>query len=121
MPHITFEYTNNIENFDFKSFFEELKNEIVATKVAESLGVKCRAVSCSAFYLVDGNENYKMVNLLFRLREGRTIETKQMISKIGLNLLEKYFEKEILAKEIILSTEIKELITGIDLLKNSIR
>jgi hypothetical protein len=46
---------------------------------------------------------------------------RQNFSKIGMDVLEKYFEKEILAKEIILSTEVKELIKGLDLLKNAIR
>jgi 5-carboxymethyl-2-hydroxymuconate isomerase len=55
------------------------------------------------------------------MREGRSVEVRQNFSKIGLAMLEKYFEKEIAAKEIILSTEVKELIKGLDLLNNSIR
>lgn len=121
MPHITLEYSNNIKNIDFKSLFNELKDRLVATGEAQELGVKCRAVASTDYFIVNGNEDYKMVNLLFRMREGRSMEVKQLISKIGLEVLEKYFEKEILAKQIILSTEVKELITGLDLLKNSIR
>ena len=50
-----------------------------------------------------------MVNLLFKLREGRSFEIRQQISSIGMKLMETYFQKEIKAKQIILSTEVKEL------------
>jgi len=73
------------------------------------------------YYIIDGNATYKMVNLLFRLREGRSKEVLQNFSKIGMDLMEAYFKNEIESKTIILSTEIKELIKGLDLTKNSIR
>lgn len=40
---------------------------------------------------------------------------------IGFDVIEKYFEKDIQAKQMILSTEVKELIAGLDLFKKSIR
>jgi 5-carboxymethyl-2-hydroxymuconate isomerase len=121
MPHITLEYSHNIKDFDFKSLFKELKDRLVATGEAQELGIKCGAVPSIDYFIVNGNEDYKMVNLLFRMREGRSLEVRQLISKIGMEVLEKYFEKDIQAKQIILSTEVKELITGLDLLKNAIR
>jgi 5-carboxymethyl-2-hydroxymuconate isomerase len=121
MPYITLEYSDNIQIKDFKPFFEDLKNQLVATGEVQELGVKCRAIPSSDSFIGNGNPDYKMVHLLFRMREGRSLEVRQQFSQIGMSVLEKYFEKEILAKEIILSTEVKELIKGLDLLKNSIR
>lgn len=120
MPYITLEYSNNIKR-DFKPLFEALKNDLVATGEVQELGVKCRAVPSEDYFLVNGDANYKMVHLFFRMREGRSLEVRQNFSKIGLEHLERFFEKEIQAKEIILSTEVKELIHELDLLKNSIR
>lgn len=120
MPHITFECTDNVQ-IDFQAFFAELTNQLVATEYAPKLGIKCRVVRSSDYYIIDGNTSYKMVNLLIRLREGRPPEVLNNFSKIGMNLLEQYLEKDIKAKKIILSTEIKELIKGLDLTKNSIR
>ena len=120
MPHITLEYTTNV-TIDFRSFFGELAEQLVATGEVPKLGIKCRAVSSNDYYIIDGNPNYKMVNLLFRLREGRSFEVRQKISSIGIVLMEKYFKKEIKNKEIILSTEVKELIKALDLTKNAIR
>ena len=62
-----------------------------------------------------------MVNLLFRLREGRSKETLATFSKIGMDLLQNYLKEDVKAKKIILSTEIKELIKGQDLTFNSVR
>ncbi|MFC5047037.1 5-carboxymethyl-2-hydroxymuconate Delta-isomerase [Aquimarina hainanensis] len=120
MPHITLEYSDNV-SLDFKLFFEELKNKLVETGYVSAMGIKCRAVPSTVHFIIDGNPSYKMVNLLLRLREGRSLEVRKKLSQIGISLLEKYFQKEITNKEIILSTEVKELITGLDITKNAIR
>ena len=120
MPHITLECSSNVK-MDFQSFFAELSEALVETGHAPRLGMKCRVNASNEYYIIDGNEDYKMVNLLYRLREGRSAETLQNFSQIGMNLLEKYLEKEITEKKIILSTEIKELKKGQDLTKNSVR
>jgi len=120
MPHITLECSANVK-MDFEAFFAELVEEMVATGQAPKLGMKCRVQAAETYYIIDGNPDYKMVNLLFRLREGRSKETLQEFSNIGMNLMTKYLQEDILSKKIILSTEIKELIKGIDLTKNAVR
>jgi len=120
MPHITLECTANVKA-DFQSFFKELTEQIVATGHAPKLGMKCRVAASSDYYIIDGNSDYKMVNLLFRLREGRSLETLQRFSAIGMTLMEKYFQEDIENKAIILSTETKELKKGLDLTNNTIR
>ena len=120
MPHITFEHSSNVK-IDFQSYFKELSEQLVDTGHVPKLGVKCRAVSSDNYYIIDGNPEYQMVNLLIRLREGRSFEIRQQISLIGMKLMETYFQKEVKAKKIILSTEVKELIKELDLTKNSIR
>jgi len=106
---------------DFKQFFKELSEKLVETGHASKLGVKCRVVSTDNYFIVDGNPDYKMVNLLFRLREGRSKEVLHEFTTIGIELLSSYLEEDVKAKNIILSTEIKELKVGQDITKNSIR
>jgi len=120
MPHITLECTDNVD-MDFHSFFEELAQALVETGHAARLGIKARKVTTDSYYIVDGCEDYKMVNLLFRLREGRDESTLRQFSEIGIGLLEKYLQKDIEHKAIIISTEIKELIKDRDITKNAIR
>lgn len=120
MPHIKLECSSNVE-MDFQAFFKELSEELIDTGHANKMGIKCRVVSADTYYIIDGNPDYKMVNLIFRLREGRSKEVLASFSKIGIELLEKHLKKDIEAKIIILSTEIKELIKGQDITKNAIR
>jgi len=120
MPHIKLECTSNLR-MDYLSFFKELTEELVETGHASELGIKCRVVISDEYHIADGDLGYKMVNLLFSLREGRSKEVLENFSNIGMNLMEKYLQKDIEAKKIILSTEIKELIKGRDLTKNFIR
>jgi len=120
MPHITLECSSNVE-MDFQGFFEELSIALVNTGHAPKLGMKCRLVHSQEFFIIDGNPKYKMANLLYRLREGRSDEVLRKFSEIGISLLEKYLSKDVNAKSIILSTEVKELKKGIDLTKNSVR
>jgi len=120
MPHITLECSSNVV-MDFQVFFNELAVALVETGEAKKMGIKCRVVPAEEDYIIDGSEDYKMVNLLFRLREGRSKEVLQNFSKIGMELMEKHLADEVKAKKIILSTEVKELIKGLDLTKNSVR
>jgi len=120
MPHIKLECSDNVE-MDFQSFFKELAEELVATGHASELGIKCRVVKSDEHFIADGNPDYKMVNLLFRLREGRSDAVLENFSNIGMELLSKYLIEDIQAKTIIISTEIKELIKGRDMTKNAIR
>lgn len=120
MPHIKLECTSNVK-MDFPAFFKELSEQLVATGHASKMGIKCRVVAADTYYIIDGNPDYKMVNLLFRLREGRSEATLANFSKIGIDLLSEYLKEDVAAKKIILSTEIKELIKGQDITKNAIR
>lgn len=120
MPHIKLECSSNV-TMDFQAFFKELAEELVETGHAAKLGIKCRVVPAEEEYIIDGSEDYKMINLLFRLREGRSKETLETFSNIGMNLLKKYMHEDVENKKIILSIEIKELIKGQDLTFNSVR
>jgi len=120
MPHITLECSDNVK-MDFQSFFKDLSDRLVATGNAARLGIKCRVVSAQDYFIVDENEDYKMVNLLYRLREGRTPEILSEFSEIGISLMKEYLKEDIEAKTIILSTEIKQLKKGQDITFNAIR
>lgn len=120
MPHITLETSSNVK-LNEQLFFKELSEKLVATGHASQMGIKCRVVSSDRFFIIDGDPKYQMVNLLFRLREGRTPEVLEQFSKTGMDLMKSYFSTEIEEKTIILSTEIKELITDQDLTFNGVR
>ena len=120
MPHITIECSSNV-NLDFQCFFAELCQRMIETGHAPGLGMKCRVIASDDYYIIDGNPDYMMINLLIRIREGRTNKVMEEFSNIGMDLLKKYMHEEIKDHRVILSTEIRELIKGKDLTFNSIR
>jgi len=120
MPHITLECSSNV-SMDFQSFFKDLNEQLVATGHAARLGIKCRVMPAEDYFIVDGQQDYKMVNLLYRLREGRCPEVLAQFSEIGMALMKDYLKEEVSSKKIIISTEIKELKKGQDLTFNAIR
>lgn len=120
MPHITLECSYNV-SLDYQKFFKELSAALVETGHASQIGIKCRVVRCHDHYIADGAADNQMINLLFRLREGRPREVLTRFSEIGMALMKTYCHKEIEKKKIILSTEIKELVKGQDLTFNSMR
>ena len=113
-------YPSNLK-MDFQGFFAELADELVKTGHASQMGIKCRKVVSDEYYIIDGDQDYKMANLLFRLREGRSKETLETFSLIGMNMMKKYLKEDVINKKVILSTEIKELIKGQDFTFNSVR
>lgn len=120
MPHITLQCSSNLE-LDHKAFFKELCEQMVATEHAPALGMKCRVERTDEYYIIDGIEDYKMANLLFSLREGRSDDVLLEFSEIGMRTMEKYLKNDCEATNIILSTQIQELKKGRDLTKNYIR
>ncbi len=120
MPHITLQCSSNLK-FDYKSFFKELCEKLVATGHAPALGMKCRVERNDEYYIIDGTEDYKMANLLLTLREGRSDDVLSEFSEIGMQLMEKYLKVDCDETNIILSTQIQELKKGRDLTKNYIR
>ncbi len=120
MPHITLECSYNV-TLDYQSFFKELSVALVETGHASQIGIKARVVRCHDHYIADGSSDNQMINLLFRMREGRPPEVLAKFSEIGMDLLKAYCKDSVNKKKIILSTEIKELIKGQDLTFNSMR
>lgn len=120
MPHITLQVSSNIR-IDANAFFSSLTEVLVGTGHAPALGIKCRVERSDHYFIIDGNPEYKMANLLFSLREGRTDDVLNTFSEIGLACMEDYFEEYINNKSIILSTQFIELKRGRDLTKNFIR
>ena len=120
MPHITLETSGNLK-MDFQAYFKRLSDVLVESGHASRMGIKCRVVSSDTYYIIDGNPEYKMINVLFRLREGRSVDTLRFIAKATMDLLEEFLTEDIAEGKVILSTEIKELIKGQDLTENSVR
>jgi 5-carboxymethyl-2-hydroxymuconate isomerase len=76
MPHLTLEYTDNLE-FKVQSLLERLHTELVATGAINLKGIKSRAIRHTDYRIADGNPDYAFVHVHLLIRPGRPLEVQQ--------------------------------------------
>lgn len=119
MPHLTLEYSDNIE-FDVQSLLARLSEAMVATGAVNLKGLKCRAVCYKDYRIADGHEAYGFVHLNIHIRDGRSIETQQEMTRRTMKVLEETFQHYFEDGYISLSVDLKEMVSGIALTKHNI-
>ncbi|MEZ4630703.1 MAG: hypothetical protein R2880_08350 [Deinococcales bacterium] len=90
MPHLTLEYSHNLE-VDVKVVFKRLHEELVASGAVNLKGLKSRAICHDQVYIADGDERYQFVHLDMLLREGRPLEVQKDASERAMKVLEDSF------------------------------
>ena len=119
MPHLTLEYSDNVE-FEVQPLFARLHNELVATGAVNLKGLKSRAMRHTEYRIADGYPDYAFVHLNILLRAGRSTETQQLVAQRAMAVLEEtfghYFDQGYLS----LSVDIKEMAADIALTKHNI-
>ncbi|WP_298860296.1 5-carboxymethyl-2-hydroxymuconate isomerase [uncultured Sulfitobacter sp.] len=77
MPHITLEYSPNLEShLDIHALCITLKNAAAATNVFPPAGIRVRAIACTHVVIADGDPQHGFIDINIRLRAGRTVEAK---------------------------------------------
>ena len=91
MPHISFEYSSNLETkIDIGEFCNTLRIAGIETKVFPIKGIRVRAVCCEHFSIADNNPENGFIDISVRLRGGRDLETRKRVgSRLGLAGLHK--------------------------------
>ncbi len=119
MPHLTLEYSDNIE-IDIQPLLARLHDELVATGAVNMKGLKSRAIRQTDYRIADGDEGYAFVHLNILLREGRPLATQQEVAKRAVGVLEDTFGHYFDQGYISLSVDIKEMKQGLALTKHNI-
>lgn len=111
MPHITLEYTSNInQKIETKHIFEQthkILNEIAGISIDNC---KSRAIVRSEFYIGDDNSNKAFVHMDIAFLEGRQDKLKSKIGNEILNTLEEYFQESFKTNDLQVSLEIRDII-----------
>jgi 5-carboxymethyl-2-hydroxymuconate isomerase len=119
MPHLTLEYSDNIE-FEVQPLLKALNGELAATGAVNLKGIKSRAVRQTDYRIADGHEGYAFVHLNILLREGRPIETRQEIARRLMAVLEDTFGHRFENGYISLSVDMKEMRPGLAITHHNI-
>jgi len=119
MPHLTLEYTDNLE-FDVQPLLARLHAELVDTGAINLKGIKSRAIRHTAYRIADGNEEYAFVHVNLLIREGRPFKTQQEAAQRVMAVLKETFGHRAENSYISLSVDIKEMREGVALTYHNI-
>jgi 5-carboxymethyl-2-hydroxymuconate isomerase len=112
MPHLTLEYTGNLE-FDVQPLLRRLHEELVATGAVNLKGIKSRAIRLSDYRIADGDPAYAFVHIGLLIREGRSNAVQQEAAQRVLAVLKETFWERFENGYLSLSVDIQEMRGGI--------
>ena len=119
MPHLTLEYTDNIE-VDVQPLLARLHEEVVATGAINLKGIKGRAIRHTQYRIADGDPDYAFVHVGLLIREGRPIEVQKDATQRVMKVLKETFGHLFEARKLSLTVDIKEMRDGIALTEHNI-
>jgi 5-carboxymethyl-2-hydroxymuconate isomerase len=112
MPHITLEYTDNLD-FEVQPLLARLHAELVATGAVNLKGLKSRAVRHSEYRIADGNPDYAFVQVNLLIKEGRPPEVQKEFAQRVMAVLEETFGHRFEEGYLSLSVDVKEMRQGV--------
>ena len=119
MPHLTLEYTDNLQ-FEVQPLLARLHEELVATGAVNLKGIKSRAIRLTDYRTADGNPEYAFVHVGLLIREGRPIPVQQEAAKRVMAVLKEKFGHRYETGYLSLSVDIKEMREGIAITDHNI-
>ena len=119
MPHLTLEYTDNIE-VEVQPLLARLHEEVVATGAINLKGIKSRAIKHTQYRIADGNPDYAFVHVGLLIREGRPLEIQKEATRRVMAVLKETFGYRFEKGYLSLSVDLKEMREGIALTDHNI-
>jgi len=119
MPHLTLEYTDNIE-VDVQPLLARLHEEVVATGAINLKGIKSRAIQHTQYRIADGDPDYAFVHVSLLIREGRPIEVQRDATQRVMKVLKETFGHLFERRKLSLTVDLKEMRDGIALTEHNI-
>jgi 5-carboxymethyl-2-hydroxymuconate isomerase len=119
MPHLTLEYTDNIE-VDVQQLLARLHEEVVATGAINLKGIKSRAIKHTQYRIADGDPDYAFVHVGLLIREGRPIEVQKDATQRVMKVLRETFGHLFGTRKLSLTVDLKEMRDGIALTDHNI-
>ncbi len=108
MPHLTLEYSSNLE-FEIQPLLARLHSELVVTGAVSLKAIKSRAVRRSEYRVADGNPDYAFVFVSLLILEGRPPEVKRELAQRVMAVLKDAFSDRVENGYLSLSVDVKEM------------
>ena len=110
MPHLTIEYSENLEShLEGDRFLKAMAEAMVRTGVFRTGGVRVRAYPVDRFHVADGHKDNGFMALTLRIAPGRTPEQKTSVGRSLLATAREWLEEPLASGHLSLSLEVSEL------------
>lgn len=110
MPHITFEYTENLlEKNNLTPAMEGISSILVESLPASLASCKSRIILLENYLIGDGDHLNAFIHLGVKIKSGRTDEVKSKTAQKLLDHLVSYFKQSLAEKNLSISVEIAEI------------
>ena len=110
MPHLTLEYTANIEQpVWFEKLFTDLHQILAEEGGIRPDNLKSRARRLDTYYIANGAADQALVHLDLRLMAGRSPNWKQQIGRQLLHCLKDYYGPALASLNLQITVEIQDI------------
>lgn len=77
MPHLTIEYSANLEDeVEMSEFCAAMRDAMIATGIFPLGGIRVRAFACNTYVIADGDPAYAYVHMTCRVGHGRAEDVR---------------------------------------------
>ncbi len=122
MPHISLEYSPNLESaLDMHSLCVALKDAAAATGVFPPAGIRVRATACTHSVIADGDPRHGFIDIHVRLRAGRTAQAKTAATDAIFAAAQHFTAAHMAAHPFMLSLEMRDIDADLSRKTSSIR
>jgi 5-carboxymethyl-2-hydroxymuconate isomerase len=122
LPHFQIEYSGNLEAaLDMQSFCEEIRRVGAEIEAFPMPGIRVRAVKVDHFAIADGNPKHGFVDIVIRLRKGRTHDVKQEAVVRIFEAAKSFLEPVMRDRSVALSLEMRDIDPELSLKTGTIR
>lgn len=122
MPHITLEYSANLEDaLDIHGLCVALKDAAALTGVFPAAGIRVRAICCAHSVIADADPRHSFIDISVRLRAGRSAEAKTAATDAIFTTAEQFTAAHMAAHPFMLSLEMRDIDPDLSRKASSIR
>ncbi len=122
MPHISIEYSGNLDNIiDVSGLCETLRVAGIETGVFPMPGIRVRAYRADHYAIADGDPKHGFIDISVRLREGRPQEAKEAATACLFAAARSFLAEAFTENSIALSLEMRDIDAGLSPKAGTIR
>ncbi|WP_428674255.1 5-carboxymethyl-2-hydroxymuconate Delta-isomerase [Roseibium sp.] len=110
MPHITLEYSANLEEgVDIQALCEHLRAEAATIEAFPMPGLRVRALKAEHYSIADGDPKHAFIDICVRLRAGRPMEVKRDATQRLFDAAKAFLAPVLAKRSLALSLEMRDI------------